>query len=223
MIDCQLWVREIIAKLEQQFGCRLLFVGLQGSYLRNEASETSDLDVMVVLDELALEDLQAYRSLIKTMPEQDKACGFVCGREDLLNWPRQEIFQLRQDTKSCYGDLDSLLPDCDEADIRRSVHIAAANLYHAVCHQYIFGNEGARVDDLQPLYKSVFFILQLVEYLRSGVYRHTKAELLGCLAGDEKQLLATGMEWQQQLSEIRHNPDAYYDKLARWCKALLRA
>ncbi|MBQ9141799.1 MAG: nucleotidyltransferase domain-containing protein [Lachnospiraceae bacterium] len=32
---------------KDEFGDRLLYVGLQGSYLRGEATESSDIDIMV--------------------------------------------------------------------------------------------------------------------------------------------------------------------------------
>ena len=221
MINKEAWMCNIVDKLKRQFGSRLLFVGLQGSYQRDEATETSDFDVVTVLDELTVHDLDDYRVIVKTMPESEKACGFVSGRAELLNWPRYEIFQLRQDTKSYYGSLDGLLPAIDEADIRQSVKIAAANLYHAACHQYLFADDGARIADLKPLYKSVFFILQLVEYLRSGEYHRTKAALRQHLTGEEQALLETGMEWNKYQDAIALRPADYYEKLIKWCQEVL--
>ena len=36
----------------------ICFAGLQGSYAREEATETSDIDVVVILDRLDMSDLQ---------------------------------------------------------------------------------------------------------------------------------------------------------------------
>lgn len=220
MIDKRLWMEEVIGKLKGSFGTRLLFAGLQGSYQRDEADEASDFDVVMVLDGFTAADLKIYRSIIKTMPESQKACGFVCGRADLLNWPKHELFQLERDTEGYFGSLARLLPDFDESDIRNGVKIAAAGLYHAACHQYLFGGGGA--GELKQLYKPVFFILRLTDYLRSGHYSGTKAGLLGRLAGEEKELLDISVRWDAYEADARARPDAYYDRLITWCQKAMR-
>lgn len=220
MINKQQWMDEVIVKLNGCFGSRLLYAGLQGSYRRNEADEASDFDVVVVLDGLTAADLKIYRSIVKTMPESQKACGFVCGREELQSWPKHELFQLERDTEGYFGSLGPLLPDFDESDVRACVKIAASGLYHAACHQYLFGGWGA--EDLKPLYKSVFFILRLSDYLRTGHYCGTKAELLGRAAGEEKELLDAGARWGEYEADVSARPEHYYEKLITWCQSALR-
>ena len=48
MLDIEDYLARIIRALQQTFGQRLLYVGLQGSYFRGEADDNSDIDVMVV-------------------------------------------------------------------------------------------------------------------------------------------------------------------------------
>ena len=55
------WMDRLVKALKKQFGERLLFVGLQGSYARGEASDSSDIDAVVILDRAAMQDLQDYR------------------------------------------------------------------------------------------------------------------------------------------------------------------
>ena len=59
MIDIQIYMSELIDQLKNAFDGRLLYVGLQGSYMRGEATEESDMDAMVVLEKA----LEAYNSL----------------------------------------------------------------------------------------------------------------------------------------------------------------
>ena len=75
MFDSEKYMEELIAALKQAFGSRLAYVGLQGSYLRNEATEESDIDPMVVIDGLSAEDLKTYRSLIERMVNAMNVCG----------------------------------------------------------------------------------------------------------------------------------------------------
>ena len=46
MIDINAWMNDFILKLNEVFASRVWFVGLQGSYGRGEATETSDIDVL---------------------------------------------------------------------------------------------------------------------------------------------------------------------------------
>ena len=54
MIDINGWMNDFLQKLNKAFANRVWFVGLQGSYGRGEATETSDIDVVVFLDELSV-------------------------------------------------------------------------------------------------------------------------------------------------------------------------
>ena len=77
------WCAEFLRKLEDAFGGGLVFVGLQGSRGRGEASEESDVDLVVVLKELAPRELGLYADAVASMPFAEKACGFICGEEVL--------------------------------------------------------------------------------------------------------------------------------------------
>ena len=108
MIEVNQYLTRLTHKLQEQFSKRLLYVGLQGSYLREEADENSDIDVMVLLDDLRPEDLDSYREIIKDLPESQKACGFLCGKEEMAHWNPLEICQLLHTTKDYYGILRDL-------------------------------------------------------------------------------------------------------------------
>ena len=60
MIDITAWMDGFLKALHDTFGNRIWFVGLQGSYGRGEATETSDIDVVVILDELSASDIGDY-------------------------------------------------------------------------------------------------------------------------------------------------------------------
>lgn len=50
MFDLDKYLQDLILNCRSFFGKRLLYVGLQGSHMRGEALESSDIDVMVILD-----------------------------------------------------------------------------------------------------------------------------------------------------------------------------
>lgn len=47
--DIEKWLNTVIEKLKETFSKRLLFIGLQGSYNRGEATCESDIDLVVIL------------------------------------------------------------------------------------------------------------------------------------------------------------------------------
>ena len=67
VIDAEAWMTDLLPRLRQAFGTRLQYLGLQGSYRRGEATETSDIDVVLLLDVVALDDLDVYRAIARGM------------------------------------------------------------------------------------------------------------------------------------------------------------
>ena len=62
MVNIEIWMEEFLKKLDETFGKRIRFVGLQGSYGRGEATEKSDIDTVVILDEFSSDDIKIYNS-----------------------------------------------------------------------------------------------------------------------------------------------------------------
>lgn len=206
------WMEGFIRRMRETFGERLLFVGLQGSRGRGEAAADSDIDVVVLLDRLGPDDLDAYREAAASLPEREKLCGFVSGREELAAWDRADLFQFYRDTVPCQGSLDFLRPLIREADIRRSVHLGACNLYHACCHNYL--HERAP-ELLRSCRKSAFFILQAKRFLETGEYVSRKTELLALLTGADREVLAPLLEDEEDF-------ETGSKTLLAWASALIR-
>lgn len=215
-------MEEAVARLRAEFGQRLLFVGLQGSYRRGEAREDSDIDILTVLDKVELPDLAAYRRVLRALPEGGKACGFTCGREELRAWPPLEIFQFSRDVRAYYGELAPLLPPVTRADAVNGARIGLAAIYHLTAHRYVSGEAGARPACLEDLYKSCFFSLQLLHYLRGGDYAASKRELLTLLTGDEAEILRLSLDPDHYARRSAEEPEALFRLLLEWSGRALR-
>lgn len=46
------YIEQLIDALKAAFGEKLVYIGLQGSYLRQEETENSDIDIMAVIGDL---------------------------------------------------------------------------------------------------------------------------------------------------------------------------
>ncbi len=101
--DIRSWVAQFSQLLKGSFGERLRFVGYQGSYARGEATQSSDLDIVAVLDHVDTDDLDVYRELVGSMEQGELACGFLCGEWELRGWPLYDLYTLWLDTKARFG------------------------------------------------------------------------------------------------------------------------
>ena len=219
MVDIESYIGRLIVLLRDRFGERLTYVGLQGSYLRGEATDTSDIDIMVVIDGLSVSDLEAYRTAIEALEYVDKSCGFICSKADVANWNPLEICHLLNCTKDYFGVLSELVPVYSDADIRNFVKLSVNNLYHEICHRYIHADREKSVAKLPGTYKGVFFILQNLYYLTHGKFVATKAELLQVLEGKNRAVL--------ERSISLNNGGVYdfaesFELLFTWCQETLK-
>ena len=128
MIDIDNWMKQYLDALNQTFDNRIWFVGLQGSYGRGEATETSDIDLVVILDELTIADVQNYNKMLDTMPHRELICGFLSGKREIFHWEPSDLFQFCQDTTPIMGSLGEVLAQVDDGAISRAVKIGAQSL-----------------------------------------------------------------------------------------------
>ena len=177
MLDAQTCMNELAQRLRAAFGGRLIYLGLQGSYARGEADGQSDLDVMCVLEGLSTADLDAYGRIIRELPWAEKACGFICGREELAAWNPLEIACLVRTTHDWVGSLSALVPEYTGEDLRRHVQLSAGNLYHELCHRRIYRGAARSVEALPGCGKTALYILQALALLETGSFPRTMAEL----------------------------------------------
>lgn len=220
MFRVESYIEMLVDLLSQKFKSRLLYVGLQGSYLRGEATETSDVDIMVVIEELTVADLDDYRETILSLESPQKSCGFICGKADLANWNPLEICHLLNSTRDYYGVLEELVPAYTQNDIRNFVKISINNMYHEICHRYIHEEHYVNVSELPRTYKGVFFILQNLYYLQTGEFIATKAKLLPLLSEKDRTVLERAMELGKGME---YNFAECFELLFKWCQDTLKS
>lgn len=221
MIDKDAWMDLLSAKLQERFAERLRFLGLQGSYRRGEATETSDFDAVVILDRVELADLKAYREIVAAMPDPAKACGFIGGAEEIRNWPRHELFQFVMDTEPHFGSLADLTPELGEEDAREAARVGAGGIYHQACHAYLYAG-GDRGEVLRQLCKGAFFAMQAAHYLVSGEYAGSRAELREKLSGDERAILSFAADRAGTSPADDGETEKMFGLLLEWSGSLLR-
>ena len=186
MIDTAIWIPNFLQTLNKSFGNRVWFVGLQGSYGRGEATETSDIDIVVILDELSAEDIQTYNSMLDTLPHREFICGFLSGKKEIMNWEPSDLFQFCHDTTPIKGSLNEVLGLVDESAVNRALRIGACNIFHGCVHNMLYEKSE---DILRGLYKSASFVVQAIAFKQSGTYIIHQAELLQVVSSEERVII----------------------------------
>ncbi len=212
------YLQNLILSMKDAFGNRLLYVGLQGSYLREEATENSDIDIMIIINRLSVQDLDAYRKIISQMEHYEKSCGFICGMDEFSGWNPLELCHILHTTKDYYGNLSLLIPKYSEQDIINFVKISLGNLYHELCHRYLHADRLKNYQKLPLTYKNVFYILQNIYYLKTGVFCITKKELLYMLDEIDKKIMEISLEISSNES---YDFEQAFERLLLWCQKKL--
>ncbi len=214
MIDIQTWTRDFLAALDAQFGARVWFAGLQGSYARGEATEDSDIDMVVILDRLSPEDITAYGQMLDRLPHRNKQCGFLAGLTELEHWDKADLFQLAFDTVPLRGSLEAVRARLDSADVRRAVHLGACGIHHVCVHNLLHGREEST---LRGLYKQAGYLVQAIHYLDTGRFIARQADLLPIVDAPERAILQTGMDLRAgQPVRLQEMSEALLSWAQRW-------
>ena len=215
MIDISTWMQDFLQTLNEAFTNRVWFVGLQGSYGRGEATETSDIDIVVILDELSASDIQTYNTMLDTLPHRELICGFLSGKDELLQWEPSDLFQFYYDTTPIKGSLDELLTVIDDAAVGRAIKIGACNIYHGCVHNMLHEKSE---DILRGLYKSASFVVQAIAFKQTGKYTKHQNELLDVVSTDERKIIETFLKLKNgDAVEF----DTISEELFAWAKKLI--
>jgi predicted nucleotidyltransferase len=216
--DIDTWMEEYLEKVKSRFGSRLVFVGLQGSRGRGEATEDSDIDAVVILDRVDVQDLKAYSAVLDTLPNRELACGFISGRQELVNWEKSDLFQFYHDTTPIYGNIDFLLKTIKKDDIHRAIRIGACNIYH-VCGHNMVHEKDAKM--LKSLYKAASFAIQAIHYDQTGTYVKLKSELIPVLGPRDREILQTGIMIKTQPFVVQTEFEPLSELLFNWAAEVI--
>ncbi len=212
MFDLNRYLEDLILNCRSAFGERLLYMGLQGSWLRGEARENSDIDVMVILDRFSVRDMDTYRGILKRIGFYERSCGFICGKDEMKRWNSLEVCQLRHTTKDLLGVLADHLPPAAREDEISYVKMSLGDLYHELCHRYIHADRDRNAAGFRGTCKSVFYLIQNLHYLESGHFIFRRKDLKEAAAEEDRLIL-----------EMADLPDGYdfdraFTSLFAWCQ-----
>ncbi len=215
MFGLEKYISDLSSLLKEIFKKRLLYAGLQGSYLRNEAEENSDIDIMIIIDDMTVHDLNDYKNALVSIGHFEKSCGFICGKSEMANWNPLEICQLLHTTKDLYGKLIDFVPTYTVGDEKNFIKLSIGNLFHELCHRYIHSDREKNIARLSLTYKSVFFIIQNMYYIYNGTFIITKRELIKHLKEKDKEVMEMAIKLKDN---TEYDFDYAFEVLFTWCQ-----
>ena len=210
------FMKTFCSKIEKEFKNRVIFIGVQGSYGRGEEIPMSDIDTVVILDNISFDDLIKYESVLNKMNNRDKICGFIAGRSELEHWEPSDLFHLYFDTTPVKGDLGFIRHLIDEAAVKRAVKIGLCNIYHGCIHNMLHEkNIGFLID----LYKTAFFVIRAMYYDETGSFVRGLSEITALVSKEDKKILETYEKMRSMSSE--KNIYSLSEDLFAWLKVHL--
>ena len=212
MTDINIWTNKFLKALNETFPDRVYFVGLQGSYSRGEATDNSDIDMVVILDNLSANDIATYNAMLDTLPHRELICGFLSGKDEIINWEPSDLFQLYYDTTPIRGSLDEALSLLDESAVDRAIKIGACNIYHGCVHNMLYDKSE---DILRGLYKCASFTLQAVAFRQTGKYIRKQSDLFSVLSAEDRVICETFLKLK---NGGKAEFDTMSDNLFSWAK-----
>ena len=126
--------------------------------------------------------------MLDTLPHRELICGFLSGKNEILNWEPSDLFQFYYDTTALYGSLDELLPLIDMNAVERAIKIGVCNIYHGCVHNMLYEKSD---DILIGLYKSASFVVQAIVFKETGNYVKHQKELCEVVSADQRMIVDT--------------------------------
>jgi len=218
------WLTDLLDKLKDCFGERLLFVGHQGSWARAEGNPGSDIDVMVILDHIDSPDLVAFRSIVARMPGAERVAsgGFFLVSE-LQAWPRWKLLQFFYGCRSLHGSINGILPKPNSEDLLTDIRVKASYNLFASRHYLLYPHELSKVvHRLNYPFKYSFYTLQSWVLLRDARYVARKDELLNILSdNDDREAVRVARDWRGSEEDREARPLYYIRLLERQSRNML--
>lgn len=218
------WLTDFLNKLKVSFGKRLLFVGHQGSWARGEGEPGSDIDVIVVLDNIGSQDLAVFRDIVARMPEAERvASGVFTSVSELQAWPRWELLQFFYGCKSLHGSVNGIVPKPNSEDLVTDIRVKASYNLFAARHYLLYPHELSKVvHRLNYPFKYSFYALQSWVLFRDGKFVARKDELLDILSdNDDREVVRVARDWRGSEKDREARPLYYIRLLERQSKNML--
>ncbi|MBN2380625.1 nucleotidyltransferase domain-containing protein [candidate division WOR-3 bacterium] len=220
-----MWLTELLTKLSDAFGKRLVWVGHHGSWGRGEPRPESDIDCMVVIDHIEDEDLPFFKDIIHSMPESEKlSSGIIMSVAELRQIPRFELNQFFHGRKVLHGSIDSIVKPPEAEDYIQDIRLKGSDNLHAARHYLLFPHDLPKVvHKLKYHFKNCFYALQSWLLMTQGEFVNTKTEMVEVLDDPiDKEVVIVARDWYKLTDDLTFRARHYIELLERWGRGMIR-
>jgi len=219
------WLAELVAKLKDSFGERLIWVGHNGSWARGEPRAESDTDCIVIIDYIEDGDLTAFRDTMSSMPDAQKlGSGIFLSVTELRQIPRFELVPFFHGRKVLHGSIEGIVTPPIPADLIEDIRIKTDDNLHAARHYLLYPHDLPKVvHKLKYHFKRCFYALQSWQLLSTGKFINTKVEILDILSDPiDVEVIRVARDWFKIGDDLTARASYYIELLERWSRGMMR-
>ena len=217
------WLEDFVQALRAQFDERLVYVNHHGSWARGEGTPKSDIDTIVVLDQVEPEDLSRYREIVEQMPGRLGSGGLLSVAEAQQAGPPGEWLQLFYGGRALHGSLDGIRKPPSNGEIIDDIRIKASSNLHVARHYLLYPHDPKEVvHRLAMPFKCCFFALQAWMFVQEGEFIGRKEDLLKALSDPlDREVVEVARGWHTSEQDRTERPLYYIQLLERWSSHML--
>jgi len=192
--------------VKEAFGGRLKYIGLRGSHLRGEAQPRSDVDFLIILDEITQRDLEVLKNLIRKQPH--RISPYVFSLDEFKGLPRYGKAQFWLEEPSMFSMF--CMPEPTREDLWEIVKSNLDTAIHTVRHYYLEEHlEEQILKGLRYYIKTCDFALRVIVYILTGEYPTTRSQLKARMEtlglAEHKEILNILDDWDRLSGEWKKN------------------
>lgn len=220
-----MWLMDFLGELQKHFGKRIVFVANHGSWARGEARPESDIDCIVVLNEISDDDLTVFRSIMNSMPDAHAlGSGLFLSVEELKHTPRFSLIQFFYGCNVLLGSLDGIVESPGKDDLLFDIRLKANENLHHARHYLLFPHDLPRVvHRLIYPFKNCFYALQSWILLTTGKFILRKDDIIQLLDDDvDKEAVRIARDWHKDTEDRTTRPEYYIIILEQWSRGMIR-
>ena len=179
---------------------------------------------MVVLDRIDAADLQAYRSVIESMPDGGRdASGLLNSVPEMQARPRSELLQYFFGCEVLHGSLDGVVERPTNAELIQDARLKASDNLAGARHYLLFPHDLAqKVHSLRYPFKECVYALQAWMLATSATFLARREDLLRALTDPDDKLVVTVVrDWGKTQADREARPLYYVELLERWSRQML--
>jgi predicted nucleotidyltransferase len=199
-------LKGFVSLMKKAYGKNLVFIIHHGSWATGEANPDSDIDTLVMLDEISKNELEELRNILR-QEQYQKMTVLLFSRLDMDNYIPFARHQFHYGAKLLYGECPLPEPTREQMiiEIRKIADEVGFWSKYLYTHLHLAENV---VRKMYWRYKEAVIALKVYVHWKTGSFPATKERLKRLLTDPEDiEIVEMIEEWEKNRDDYEKNPD----------------